>query len=43
MRDDGARAGPDERKFERDRADINGKIKELENKLVSSNQYFILE
>lgn len=40
-RDEGGRAGPDERKFERERAEINNKIKELENKLVSSKTWYL--
>lgn len=30
--------GPDERKFEKDTANINMKIRDLENKLVSCTQ-----
>jgi hypothetical protein len=36
------RAGPDERKFEKDIAEINARIKEKENKLVSSHEIELL-
>ena len=34
------RAGPDERKFEKETAEINARIKEKENKLVSYYNYW---